>query len=539
MHWGALGDSAWLFVSEAGNPSACLAEVLQLIGRLESTRIPEVADLVSSFDSVAVHFDPRDGERVRHWLNREAQAPNPGSPPAAGRRLLEVPVCYGGEHGPDLGWVAAAIGRSEQEVIALHSAPEYTVASIGFAPGFPYLLGLPEALQLPRRATPRPVAAGSVAIAGTQAGIYPFASPGGWHVLGRTGLRLFDPARRSAALLRVGDRIRFCPTAGPQGSKPARPAPRVHSGTIEIIKPGAFTTVQDLGRQGLQALGVSPGGAADPVSAQVANQLVGNPDTAAVLECCLSGPILKLHEATRVACVGWEDHRRSGRPIAIPAGGRLDLRGPLRGVRGYVAFAGGIDLPAILGSRATDVRAGFGGFHGRALRTGERLKLGPAPDGPRPGTWWVRFPHGDPPRQLMELRYLPGVQAEAFDASVRDQFRNAVFRISTVSDRMGVRLEGPLLQPPLAGTMVSQPVVAGSVQIPPNGVPIALLTERQTIGGYPQIAHVISADLPKLARAWPGTPVRFREVSLAEAREAWEGLHREMAVLQVRLDLFR
>ena len=165
---------------------------------------------------------------------------------------------------------------------------------------------------------------------------------------------------------------------------------------------------------------------------------------------------------------------------------------------------------------------------------------GPPGDGPKPsGDWWVRFPNEASPCQLLELRFLPGVQAGSFDAASREEFRGGTFQVSTASDRMGARLEGPHLIPPQAGNLVSQPVVAGSVQIPPDGVPIVLLAERQTIGGYPQIAHVISADLPKLARAWPGTPVRFREVSLAEARDAWANLQRSLALLKTRLDLLR
>lgn len=537
MEWFALGDSAWLSVARGDSPLARLAEVLNLLQQLQATRIPEVAGLVSSFDSLAVHCNPRDGERVLQWLTQETDTPRSPSSPLPEPRLIEIPVCYGGEPGPDLARVAAAAGKSAKEVVALHCAAEYTVAAIGFSPGFPYLLGLPDALQVPRRATPRRVAAGSVAIAGTQAGIYPCASQGGWHVLGRTHLSLFDPETKPPSRLRVGDRVRFRPMAELRRPRQAPPIPALPEGTVELLKPGAFTTIQDLGRPGCQDQGVSPGGAADPVSAMVANRLVGNPDGAAVLECCLSGPILKFHAAARIAWVGWENHQRSGRPVELAAGERVDLRGPLRAVRGYVAFAGGIELPAILGSRATDVRAGWGGFHGRALRAGDRLALGMAKDGPSPRNWWVRFPHLEPPRQLLELRCLPGVQAASFDAATQRQFRDTVFRVSTVSDRMGVRLEGSNLGPCAAGSMVSQPVVAGSVQVLPSGMPIVLLAERQTIGGYPQIAHVISADLPKLARAWPGTPVRFREVSLPEAREAWANLQRQLALLNTRLSL--
>jgi KipI family sensor histidine kinase inhibitor len=538
MAWSAFGDSAWLFETSDNPPIQQLACVLRLLEQLEAKRIPEVTDLVSSFSTLAVHFHPSVGGRVFDWL-ASIPLPHPNIDHLPEGRRVEVPVAYGGEFGPDLEAVASTLGLSVDQVIGLHGSAEYRVACIGFAPGFPYLLGLPDALCLPRRASPRLVAAGSIAIAGNQAGIYPFASPGGWHVLGRTALSMFDPARPEASLLRVGDRVRFVPTDRLDILKSERASHFPTKGPIEVRKPGALTTVQDLGRAGFQAQGVSPGGAADSVAAIVANRLVGNPDHAAVLECCMSGPVLEFHKPGRAAWVGWED-RSSGRPVDIPAGGQIDLRGPMRGVRGYIAIAGGIEVPLILGSRSTDVRAGFGGLQGRPLQSGDRLAIGPPGDGPKPSeNWWVRFPYEAPPCQLLELRVQPGVQAELFDAASREEFRNGTFHISNASDRMGARLEGPNLNPPQAGNLASQPVVAGSVQIPPDGIPIVLLAERQTIGGYPQIAHVISADLPKLARAWPGTPVRFREVSLAEARDAWTTLQRSLALLKTRLDLLR
>ena len=140
---------------------------------------------------------------------------------------------------------------------------------------------------------------------------------------------------------------------------------------------------------------------------------------------------------------------------------------------------------------------------------------------------------------MIELRFLSGMQAGWFTEKSRTDFRKAVYRTSPMSDRMGARLEGPELKLEEDREMVSQPVAAGSVQVPPDGAPIVLLTERQTIGGYPQIGHVISADLPLLARAWPGTPMRFREVTLDEARAAWRDLQRELAFLQTGLGFLR
>ena len=527
----ALGDSAWLFEAGGDNPVRRLELVLKLVGILERERIPEVRDVVSSFASVAVHFDPADGERVLEWLT--TLPPPRGGEARNEARIFEVPVVYG----EDLENLASVFGLSATAIIKLPSAADYTVAAVGFSPGFPYLTGLPEELRIPRRATPRKVAAGSVAIAGGQAGIYPFESQGGWHVLGRTALDLFDPFRHAPSLLRPGDRLRFVPTG--QLEFTGKSSPVMGGGTgFEVVAPGSFTAVQDLGRPGYQNLGVSPGGVADPVAARAANRLVGNPDSAAVLECCMSGPLLEFHKKTRVAFIGWADSR-SGKPVPLEAGEEIDLRSRMKSVRGIIAIAGGIDVPPVMGSRATDLRAGVGGWQGRILQAGDRLALGPPHPGPIPGNWHVGWPRIEPPGRMIELRFLSGMQARWFSEKMRQRFASSVYQISPISDRMGTRLEGPELELAETTEMLSQPVVAGSVQVPPDGKPIVLLAERQTIGGYPQIGHVISADLPKLARAWPGTPLRFREVTLDEARKAWRELQRDFAYLQAGLDFLR
>lgn len=531
-----LGDSAWLFEAGGNDSRSRLDLILSLVEHLEQHLIPEVLDLVSSFDSLAVHFDPADGEEVFDWLTN-LPPPDPAVPSSDTAKSIEIPVKYAGKSGPNLASIASSLGLSERELIALHSAADYTVAAVGFSPGFPYLLGLPEELRLPRLHTPRPVAAGSVAIACGQAGIYPTASQGGWHVLGRTATRLFDPDRSEPALLKPGDRVRFVPVESFNfPDTPDRPA-GISNGPLEIISPGALTTVQDLGRPGFQSIGVSPGGAVDPVSARVANRLVGNPDSAAVLECSMTGPVLQFHQAVRVAWVGWAD-TRNGSPVEVSKGAKIDLTTRLQSLRGYIAVAGGIDVPQVLGSRATDMRAGFGGHSGRALRTGDRLATGPQSDRRAAGNWRVRWPCTMTEPPMIELRFLRGMQAGWFGDETRKTFVSATYQLSPVSDRTAARLDGPQLNLTESRELVSQPVVAGSVQVPPDGRPIVLMAERQTIGGYPQIGHVISADLAKLARAWPGTRIRFREVTIDEAREAWRELQRELALLQAGLNFF-
>lgn len=522
----ALGDSAWLVEFPGESGEAALARVMGLMAALENERPDGVVDVVPSFASVAVRFDEADGLEILEWI---------GSVVVADRLIAgeerEIPVCYGGEHGPDLEDLAARTGLSVEEVIGLHSDAVYTVAAVGFSPGFPYLLGLPELLNVPRRETPRlAVPAGSVAVAGGQAGIYPFASPGGWHVLGRTSVGLFDPRAARPALLRSGDRVRFVPVEELEVEVEIPSAVEIAGERwIEVIEPGALTTVQDLGRPGHESSGVSPGGAADRHALRVANLLVGNEEGAAALEICMSGPVLKFHAETTVAWVS-----ATGKSRRVAAGETVDFSKLTGGVRACLAVAGGLRVPELLGSAATDLRARFGGFHGRALRAGDHLLFGGAGKIPPPGDWHV----GRADRiSEIELRFLPGVQQHWFSEPALRRFRSEVYQLTPRSDRMGARLAGAALELAEPREMVSQPVACGSVQVPPDGQPIILLAERQTIGGYPQIGHVISVDLPKLGRAWPGAAVRFREVTWEEAREALLREEQDFAWLRTGLKL--
>lgn len=534
MGWVALGDRAWLMEAAADGFDARPGGHAAMARRIALERIPGVCDVVASYDSIAVHFmNPLDGGRVLARLETAARDVESAAVGQSG--VLTVPVAYGGADGPDLADAACALGMPQEEIVRLHSGGSYTVAAVGFSPGFPYLSGLPECLRLPRRASPRRVAAGSVAIAGNQAGIYPTDSHGGWHVIGRTALEMFDPLRAEPALLKPGDRLRFTPGAATAVTKARCEVPTPTAGRVmEIIEPGMLTTIQDIGRPGHQHIGVSPGGAADPFMARVANLLVGNPPDAALLECCMQGPVLRVPQGSRVAWVGWDD-MESGKPQEISNSRVLDMRGRMAVPHGYFAIAGGIDVPRVLGSRATDLRAGFGGWHGRPLLAGDLLPLGMAGGGPRGGDWRVGWPVMPTPGGGIELRFLRGVQSDWFTDGALDAFRGSSYRTTTRADRTGARLDGPRLELSHPREMVSQPVAAGSVQVPPDGLPIVLMSERQTIGGYPQIGHVISADLPLLARAWPGTDLRFREVSLDEARAAWRALQQEIAMLQTGL----
>jgi len=311
---------------------------------------------------------------------------------------------------------------------------------------------------------------------------------------------------------------------------------------IEVLAPGPLSSVQDQGRYGWRHLGVARSGALDPDLAALANRLVGNDADAAVLELCLHGPQLRLLRPLRLALLGATVDLRfdgrprlaMGRPIDLPTG-ELRLGGLRGGVRAWLAVAGGFAAPLALGSRSTDLRGGFGGCAGRALRAGDRLALGvaalPAIDAPRGSSWWVD-PEFDPP-DLSPIRYRALPTPALAEAQAR--FVAQAWRVAAASDRQGLRLNGEALPPPAAAG-VSEPVAPGTVQLPPDGQPIVLLADAQTVGGYARLGHVIAADLPRLAQAGPNARLRFRACDAAEAAAAWRERQQRLARLRVAVD---
>ena len=214
-----LGDSTLVVRLGSGADEATTGRVRTALLRLSAARLPGIIDVAPTFESLAVVFDPAstDGDRLRTAIDAALADLDAAAPPAP--RVVEIPVAYGGDAGPDLAAVAAHCGLTAEEVVRRHCGARYVVGMIGFAPGFPYLLGLPEVLAVPRRSTPQTrVPAGSVAIAERQTGIYPRASPAGWHVIGRTTLALFDPGREPPTLLGTGDVVRFVPLDPARGA---------------------------------------------------------------------------------------------------------------------------------------------------------------------------------------------------------------------------------------------------------------------------------------------------------------------------------
>ncbi|MEV4809556.1 biotin-dependent carboxyltransferase family protein [Micromonospora avicenniae] len=276
---------------------------------------------------------------------------------------------------------------------------------------------------------------------------------------------------------------------------------------LVVLRAGALTTVQDLGRPGYAHLGVPRSGALDPAALRLANRLVGNPESAAGLEITVTGCVLRLTRAATVAVTGAEAEIRvgtrpgdPGRPLSVPAGAVLRI-GPARnGVRNWLAVSGGFDVPPVLGSRATDTLSGLGPA---PLRDGDRIPLG-TPVGPTPP---VDLTVGPPPRDELRLAVRLGPRHDWFTPAALDQLFGTTYTVSPVSNRVGARLTGAALPRAVAGELPSEGIVLGAVQVPADGQPLIFLADHPTTGGYPVIGVV--ADVTPLAQARPGTTVRF------------------------------
>lgn len=542
------GDSALLLELEPRIDPTVNARAIAIAATLRDAAHEGVRDVVSTYRSIAVHVHPLKAriDDIRAAMGVALDASSGQTAAVASRTVVNVPVVYEGASGPDLGDVAAFAGVSEAEVIQRHASAEYRVFMLGFVPGFPYL-GTVDAssaaplLGAPRLATPRiSVPAGSVAIAGSQTGIYPHQTPGGWRIIGRTDLALFDETRQPPALLAAGDTVRLVPvdritqresrqTGQANGSDVSA------ARTLTVLRPGLLTTVQDVGRWGYQHVGVPVAGAMDVASHRLANLLVGNPEDAATLEVTMAGPELRM-EADVVVAICGADLSASidgtlvvlDTPTSAPSGAVLRFGDRLAGARAYVAFDGGIDVPRVLGSRSTHLPSAMGGLCGRALHTGDRLPLGGSPSS---GLVPVRRPRGDcewvgrPARDGgARLRILSGPQSDFFDDAEVDALTHRRFTVTPQSDRMGYRLSsaGGARAVGLATDreMIFDAVFAGGIQIPPSGQPILLMADRQTTGGYPQMATMISADLPLAAQLAPGDWVEFELCTRREALAA-------------------
>jgi antagonist of KipI len=296
--------------------------------------------------------------------------------------------------------------------------------------------------------------------------------------------------------------------------------------SLLVESAGLQTTVQDLGRPGFGPEGVSASGAADPVALRLGNLLVENQPGVAGLELTLVGGSFVFPDGAVIALTGADlGATVNGRPLEMWASHTLEpgtklMFGATRNfARGYLAIAGGIQVDPFLGSASTHVLSGLGGFEGRALRKGDRLRIGKASKKVRRRRITLAALYAFKPRKV--LRVTEGPQADWFSEAAKQVFYRDVFRVSEESDRVGLRLEGTALDGSTAREMITEGVSLGAVQVTPSGQPIILFVEQQTTGGYPKIANIIAADLHRIGQLRPRAEIRFQRTSLAVARSLW------------------
>jgi KipI family sensor histidine kinase inhibitor len=542
-----VGDAALL--AEVPGPAAAR----RLAAAVVDAAVPGVIDVVPGLRTVLVTLDPAvvDLEEVADWIGRLDLQAHPVPEP----RTHEVAVRV---DGPDVDEVCRRTGLDPAGLAALLAGADLEVAMMGFSPGFGYLRGLPEPLaSLPRRDTPRPsVPAGSLALAGGFAAIYPQSTPGGWQVVGRTDEVLFDPSTPPYARLSPGDLVRLVLAPGPGGAPGARPpaperaarppfaVPERGRALLVVEEPGAFTTVQDAGRGGLAHLGVPGAGPADPLAHALANGLVGNRRAGAALEVTARGPVLRCLAPLHLAVVGGGatvsiDGRPAGAGRVLPVGpGQRVAVGPTAGgLRACVAVAGGLSAPAALGSCATDVLSWLGPG---PLVAGDVLGSA-APAGPMRGHLDAgALARGVPgwgadATAARRVRVLPGPHPGWFPDGALERLGATRFVVDASGNRVGLRLRaesgGALGR--RAGELDPQGMVTGAVQVPPGGDPVVLGPDHATTGGYPVLAVVVSADRWVLGQCRPGDVIEFEVVSAAAAASARAAQARAVAAALV------
>jgi len=523
----AFGDRAILVAPEVlGESYGERARTLAGLGRVVAAELPEADVVVGGTTLLVVWNDGGlDASTLTAHAARLEAIVAPRAQGVSERRaategaLHQIAVFY---DGADLAAVAVFAGLSIDAVVALHSEQTYTALVAGFLPGFAYLGEVDPRLAKPRLATPRVrVPAGSVGVAGSMTGVYPFASPGGWNLLGRAiEPRLFDPTRTPARRIAPMDRVRFVPleVAPVPASEPTRATQ--HAGAagaaLRVVSGGALATVQDRGRAGRLGEGIPRGGALDLETLALANAAVDNANDAAAIEIPRGALVVEACGALVVSVDG-------APPTRLANGARLEIpTSPRRGVR-YLAVRGGVDVPIVLGSRATLLVAGLGGLEGRRLCPGDVLAIGgdvaSRSDGramngdaslrvaPRADDASVD-PRGDDDAPLtLSIRRAP------FNPDLGDASWEALLqgerRVSNRSDRVGTRLDGPRIPRHAQDVALPEPVLPGAVQITTDGGVVVLGPDAAVTGGYPIAGVLEGASLARLGRAAPGRTLRF------------------------------
>lgn len=311
--------------------------------------------------------------------------------------------------------------------------------------------------------------------------------------------------------------------------------------TIAVKHPGFLTTVQDLGRYGYGSIGMPVAGVMDAYAARVANILLRNDENAAVLEMTLLGPVLEFYQHTACVIAGGnlQPHvNERAIPLwtvfQVQSGDKLSFSGVASGCRAYLSVAGGFDVPLVMGSASTYLRGKIGGFKGRTLQAGDALRSGTSTSRP---VIDLRLPAEYIPDYGDSVRTILGPQNDAFTQKGINTFLSSEYIVTHAADRMGYRLDGPVIEHRTSADIISDGIALGAIQVPAHGTPIIMLADRQTTGGYPKIAYVISVDIPLIAQKKPGDRLRFTSISVEEAQQIYR--EREHRLAQLIHDIHR
>ena len=305
---------------------------------------------------------------------------------------------------------------------------------------------------------------------------------------------------------------------------------------------GVLTTVQDGGRFGYEQYGLSTSGPMDERAFSLANVLVGNDPGTAALEVTILGPTLRMTAPSVIAVTGADlSFQINGTParmyqaLTVKKGDTVSFGAPRSGCRAYVAFAGGVDVPLLLGSRSTLPKFRIGGYQGRRLEKGDQLELGRTVE-TLPNMSLRQLPVDAIPSGIRRVRVIPGPQDDRFTKEGLDAFFGAPYTVGKDFDRMGYRLEGPVVSHKTDGNIISDGIAMGSIQVPSDGHPIVMMADHQTVGGYTKIATVATVDLPVIGQCKAGDQIRFEAVSVDKAQELLIAWRQELAVLRQRLE---
>ncbi|MEY9774653.1 KipI family sensor histidine kinase inhibitor [Arthrobacter sp. MW3 TE3886] len=505
-------------------------DVLALQALLLEKPLPGQRDILAAAETVLVKAEsPASARRIAARLMQLDLT----APVQRDGELVVIDTVYDGE---DLAEVGRLTGLGADGVIAAHSGQIWTVAFAGFAPGFGYMIGENQQLEVPRRSSPRTaVPAGSVALAGNYSAVYPRRSPGGWQLIGRTNAKMWDLDREPPALVAPGHRVQFRPVrdalalAAEPVAEPAAVVAEASADGLRIVSPGLQSLIQDLGRDGHSGLGVSAAGALDRASLRRANRLVGNAPGAAGIETVAGGlkvqavgdrvlavagapSELSIASAPDEAGDTWQRTVPVATPFALLDGETLSIGAPQSGFRSYLAVRGGVNAAPVLGSRSTDTMSGIGPA---PLTAGQQLGAGGEAESGVVGNPELQPDY--PGTGVTVLDVVPGPRADWFDQAALDSFTAQDWAVMPQSNRVGMRLDGTPLQRSRQGELPSEGTVAGALQVPPEGLPVLFLADHPITGGYPVIAVVVDSQLDLAAQVPIGGKIRFRWAESAPA----------------------